>query len=72
MRWYQPHSFDEVIWIGEHAPGWSHIISLSGLCIVPGPLSQHSRRMSRHLYIHKTVPISQASMSQLQVRRSRG
>lgn len=50
MRWYQPHSFDEVIWIGEHAPGWSHIISLSGLCIVPGPLSEHSRRRRCHSF----------------------
>ncbi|MCT9929902.1 hypothetical protein N5079_06675 [Planotetraspora sp. A-T 1434] len=31
MRWYQPYSTEEVIWIGDHAPGWTHFINISGL-----------------------------------------
>ncbi|MFI6908350.1 hypothetical protein ACIBKY_44310 [Nonomuraea sp. NPDC050394] len=45
MRWYEPYSNDDIIWIGEHAPGWTHIISISGLGIWPGPLSEHDRRV---------------------------
>ncbi|MFI6477137.1 hypothetical protein ACIBH1_04350 [Nonomuraea sp. NPDC050663] len=45
LQWYRPHGTDDVIWIGEHAPGWTHIISLSGLCIFPGPLSAEGRRL---------------------------
>ncbi|WP_449064747.1 hypothetical protein [Planomonospora algeriensis] len=45
MRWYQPYEPEEIIWIGSHSPGWTHITSISGLNVMPGPLTQDGRKM---------------------------
>ncbi|MEV0589660.1 hypothetical protein [Nonomuraea sp. NPDC050310] len=45
LDWYDPLSFEEVVWVGEHAPGWLHIIGLQGPGVVPAPLSAEGRRL---------------------------
>lgn len=45
MRWYDPYSPEEIIWAGPHAPGWLHIISLSGGPVAPFPISGNGRRL---------------------------
>ncbi|MGN9842653.1 hypothetical protein ACTMTI_31455 [Nonomuraea sp. H19] len=30
MREYEPFAFKELVWLGEHAPGWSHAITVAG------------------------------------------
>lgn len=46
MRWYEPYERDEeIVWIGAHSLGWSHITSISGDPIHPLPLSANGRRL---------------------------
>ncbi|MEV4071823.1 hypothetical protein [Nonomuraea fuscirosea] len=30
MRSYEPYAFKELLWIGEHSPGWTHAITIAG------------------------------------------
>lgn len=32
MRWYQPYvsEAEQIVWVGAHAPGWTHIIGICG------------------------------------------
>jgi hypothetical protein len=48
MRWYQPYvsEAEQIVWVGAHAPGWTHIIGICGTPYIwPGPLSEGGRRM---------------------------
>lgn len=29
MREYEPYAFKELVWLGEHAPGWTHAITIA-------------------------------------------
>ncbi|NRQ33827.1 hypothetical protein HII36_18500 [Nonomuraea sp. NN258] len=45
MRSYEPWGSDEIIWIGAHGQGWTHLISISGPVVAPGPPSANGRRL---------------------------
>ncbi|MDP9844431.1 hypothetical protein [Streptosporangium lutulentum] len=50
MRWYQPYSSTEIVWIGAHAPGWMHVLSISGSYLEEYVLTVGGRRLFRVEY----------------------
>ncbi|MEV4224087.1 hypothetical protein [Nonomuraea sp. NPDC049725] len=39
MRHYEPYGFDELVWMGAHAPGWIHAITVAGPRLRTEPLA---------------------------------
>ncbi|WP_055477976.1 hypothetical protein [Sphaerimonospora mesophila] len=50
MRWYEPMAFKEMVWIGEHAPGWTHVISISGPPLTTRDLAAAGRRFMQVIW----------------------
>ncbi len=44
MRWYQPVGGPEIVWIGAHSPGWTHITGISGVPTVVREAGSNGRR----------------------------
>ncbi|MGC5016233.1 hypothetical protein ACLQ2R_36175 [Streptosporangium sp. DT93] len=44
MRDYEPYAFRELVWLGEHAPGWSHAITIAGPPLRADLLASAGRR----------------------------
>ncbi|WP_433243533.1 hypothetical protein ACQPYK_39995 [Streptosporangium sp. CA-135522] len=44
MREYEPYAFKELVWLGEHAPGWTHAITIAGPRLRTDLLAADGRR----------------------------
>ncbi|MEV6868681.1 hypothetical protein AB0M44_47875 [Streptosporangium subroseum] len=44
MRQYEPYAFKELVWLGEHAPGWTHAITIAGPRLRTDLLAASGRR----------------------------
>ncbi|WP_169987813.1 hypothetical protein [Microbispora sp. H10836] len=44
MREYEPYAFRELVWLGEHSPGWTHAITIAGPRLRTDVLAATGRR----------------------------
>ncbi|MEV0585860.1 hypothetical protein [Nonomuraea sp. NPDC050310] len=47
MRHFDPYALTELIWLGAHAPGWSHAVTIAGPPLRTAPLLAAGRK-----YVH--------------------
>jgi hypothetical protein len=47
MREYEPYAFRELVWLGAHAPGWTHAITIAGPRLRTDLLAAAGRRFAQ-------------------------